>query len=143
MTSQLQALNAIYEPLKPGRDVVLGYLPFSHMYGLTLLVHQCITVGVPLVVLPRYEETAFLKAIERYKITWMLVVPPVLISMRNSAQLENYDLSSLRGALSAAAPLSEELCQAVEGRVKPLIIAQAYGKRKSSLCVINNGLTFG
>lgn len=128
MTSQLQAVNAVYEPLKRGQDVVLGYLPFSHMYGLALLVHQVITVGVPMVVLPRFEETSFFRAIERYKVTWMLIVPPVLVNMRNSTQVDKYDLSSLRGALSAAAPLSEELCRAVEAKVKPLIVSQAYGE---------------
>ena len=32
MTSQLQALNTVYQPLGKG-DVVLGILPFSHIYG--------------------------------------------------------------------------------------------------------------
>jgi acyl-CoA synthetase (AMP-forming)/AMP-acid ligase II len=127
MTSQLQAVNAVYEPLVRGKDTVLGYLPFSHMFGLALYVHQCLTVGVPLVILPRFEETAFFTAIEKYKITWMLIVPPILVVMRNSTQTDKYDLSSLRGACSAAAPLSEELCRAVEAKVKPLKVLQAYG----------------
>ena len=127
MTSQLQAVNLVYEKLQPGRDVILGYLPFSHMYGLTLLVHQPFTTGVPLVILPRFEETSVLKAIEKYKITWALVVPTVLIVLSQSTQLDRFDLSSLKGVISAAAPLSESLCKAVEKRIQSVVVTQAYG----------------
>jgi len=64
MTSQLQAVNTTHliEPLK---DVVIGILPFSHIFGLTVLLLYSFSVGCPLVVLPRFEETAFLSAIQR------------------------------------------------------------------------------
>jgi hypothetical protein len=32
MTSQLQAVNLVYEQLQKGKDVVLGTLPFGHIY---------------------------------------------------------------------------------------------------------------
>lgn len=128
MTSQLQSLSVTYEPLKRGSDVVLGYLPFSHMYSLTLLVMQILTVGVPLVILPRFDEKDFLRAVEKYKITWALCVPPVLIVLRNSTLLERYRLETLRGMMSAAAPLSEDLCKAVEKRLPGCRITQAYGE---------------
>ncbi len=62
----------------------LGFLPLSHMYGLALLVHHALVSGVPVVVLPRFEEKSVLHAIERYKVTWALVVPPVLIILLQS-----------------------------------------------------------
>ena len=65
MTSEIQALNVIYEPLShEKKDVILGILPFGHIYGLTTLIHQPMTRSVPVVVLPRFEETAVLKAIQ-------------------------------------------------------------------------------
>jgi acyl-CoA synthetase (AMP-forming)/AMP-acid ligase II len=64
MTSQLQAVNTVYEPLTPD-DVVLGILPFSHIYGLTLLVHQPLTRGSPVVVLPKFDEVQVLEAIQK------------------------------------------------------------------------------
>ena len=124
MTSQLQALSVTYEPLHRGRDTVLGYLPFSHMLSFTVLVMQLLTVGVPLVVLPRFDETAWLRSVEKYMITWAICVPPVLIVLRNSKQLERYKLDTLRGMLSAAAPLSEDLCKAVEKRLPGCTITQ-------------------
>lgn len=37
ITSQIQALNMVYERLTPPFDVVLGILPFSHIYGVSLV----------------------------------------------------------------------------------------------------------
>lgn len=65
MTSQLQALNIGYQKLKSGRDTVLGILPYSHIYGLTIVHFQPFTVGVPLIVLPRFEEATVLSAIQK------------------------------------------------------------------------------
>jgi acyl-CoA synthetase (AMP-forming)/AMP-acid ligase II len=65
MTSQLQASNVTYEKLESGKDVVLGFLPFSHIYGCTLSLFQPMSFGVPVIVLPRFEETSVLTAIEK------------------------------------------------------------------------------
>ncbi|RSH83648.1 hypothetical protein EHS25_005552 [Saitozyma podzolica] len=85
--------------LRKGQDVFLGILPFGPMYGLTLLLHQPLTVGFPVVVQPRFEEISVLTAIQRYRITWALVVPPVLIALLHSKNVPRFDLSSLRGML--------------------------------------------
>jgi acyl-CoA synthetase (AMP-forming)/AMP-acid ligase II len=142
MTSQLQALNLVYQPLKSDRDVVLGILPFSHIYGmpiakaqlttgLTVVIHQPLTVGVPVVVLPRFEEIPVLEAIQRYRITWGLVVPPILIVLLHSKQVNKYDLGSLVGLQSGAAPLGVELIRAFEDR-HGIPITQGYGLTETS-----------
>lgn len=128
MTSQMEAINTEYEPNDRSRDVHLTYLPFSHMYALSLDVVHTFTTGTPLVILPRFEEKAFFEAVQRYKITWGLVVPPVLITLRHSKLLDQYDLSTLRGMMSAAAPLGDDLAKSVEKRLPGCRIVQAYGK---------------
>lgn len=37
-----------------------------------------------MVILPRFNETQMLQAIQKYQITWSLVVPPMLITLLNS-----------------------------------------------------------
>ena len=115
------------ERLVPG-DITLAYLPFSHMYGLTLLALETLVSGIPMVILPRFDERQVLANIQRWRVSWMLVVPPVLITLANSKILGDYDVSSLKGVMSAAAPLSAELCERVEGRMKGLVITQGYGR---------------
>jgi long-subunit acyl-CoA synthetase (AMP-forming) len=65
MTSQIQAVNCAIDVVKPLEDVVLGILPFSHIFGLTILLLQPFTFGCPVVVLPRFEEVSVLSAIQR------------------------------------------------------------------------------
>lgn len=95
MTSQLQAVNASYQQLESGKDTVLGILPLSHIYGLTIILLQPLTVGVPVVVLPKFDEIPVLKAIQKFKVTHGLIVPPILIVLLHSQNIKNYDISSL------------------------------------------------
>lgn len=68
MTSQLEAVNASYGQFATGKgDVVLGFLPMSHIYGLTIVLLQPWTAGIPVVVLPRFEEVAALTAIQKVR----------------------------------------------------------------------------
>lgn len=65
MTSQLQCANVAYTDLAAGKDVVLCFLPFSHIYAVTLALCQPFSQGRPVVVLPRFEEIQVLKTIQK------------------------------------------------------------------------------
>jgi len=148
MTSQLQAANVTYEQLKSGVDVVLGFLPFSHIYGVTISLFQPLTFGVPVVVLPRYEEISVLTAIQKvgsgarsrrnqiahnaqFRVTHALLVPPLILQFVHSKNLDKYDLSSIRNVMCGAAPLSTELCEAFYKRLPNTVIMQGYGGYQS------------
>jgi acyl-CoA synthetase (AMP-forming)/AMP-acid ligase II len=51
-----------------------------------------------------------------------------VIILAQSPEVDKYDISSLRGAISAAAPLGSDLIDAVQKRLPKLTITQAYGK---------------
>ncbi|WVQ85015.1 hypothetical protein IAT38_007179 [Cryptococcus sp. DSM 104549] len=131
MTSQIQAVTLSFEPMKEN-DVMLGMLPNSHIYGLTMTIHLALATNNPVVVLPRFEEISMYKAIEKYKITFSLIVPPLIITLLNSPNASKYNLTSLRGLLSAAAPLSSDLIERFESKFPHLRIAQGYGLTETS-----------
>ncbi|WWC88664.1 uncharacterized protein L201_003577 [Kwoniella dendrophila CBS 6074] len=129
MTSQVQAFNVSYEPIKY-HDVILAMLPFSHIYLIVCFsrtLHQPLTCNGTVVILPRFEELAFLKAVEKYKVTWALVVPPMLIALLHSNNVSKFDISSIRGFMSGAAPLSSELIRSFEDKFKHIKLTQGYG----------------
>ena len=64
VTSQVQAYDRVYGPLRHG-DGILGTIPLSDMYGLTLLLHHPLTLGVPVIILPKFEPNRAIKAIRR------------------------------------------------------------------------------
>ncbi len=82
---------------------------------------------------PRFEPEAFLSSIEKYRITWGLIVPPILVIMASSPLVEKYDLTSLKGVISGAAPLGEGLMRRVLARMhKDFFITQGYGLTETS-----------
>ncbi|OCF37159.1 AMP-binding protein [Kwoniella heveanensis CBS 569] len=131
ITSQIQAFNCSYEPIKY-KDVILAMLPFSHIYGLTVTLHQPLTVNGTVVILPKFEEASVLKAIERFKVTWALVVPPMLIALLHSPNVAKHDISTIRGFMSGAAPLSSDLIHAFERKYPHIKVTQGYGLTETS-----------
>lgn len=65
-----------YGRAKQGIDtqVELGLLPFSHIYGLVVVAHSAAWRGDEIIVLPKFELTEYLQAIERFKINHLVVV---------------------------------------------------------------------
>lgn len=55
-------------------QVVLGLLPFSHIYGLVVVAHSATWRGDEVIVLPKFELTDYLRAIERFRINHLLLV---------------------------------------------------------------------
>lgn len=143
LTSELQALNSGSRQLVSGQDAVLGVLPFSHVYGFGMVFLQPLVRGVPVVVLPRFQEIPALEAIQKvssqadwsdqqYKVTHALIVPPILIILVNSVNVRRYDLSSLRTVVSGAAPLGAELAEEFAKLIPGVIMMQAYGNTETS-----------
>lgn len=108
--------------------VALGVLPFSHIYGLTLVAHASQYRGDSVIVMPKFELATFLSAIQRFKIEQLSVVPPMLIQLiSNQETVAKYDLSSVRVAFSGAAPLGVETIAAIKKIFPKWNIGQGYG----------------
>jgi acyl-CoA synthetase (AMP-forming)/AMP-acid ligase II len=136
LTSELQALNAGSRQLVSGVDVILGVLPFSHIYGLGMNFLQPAAKGCPVVVLPRFNEIPALEAIQKYKITHALIVPPIVVTLLNSKNVPNYDLTSLKTVVSGAAPLGGEIADAFAKLIPGVVMLQAYGNTETSPVVM-------
>lgn len=135
--------------LEGNGDNVLAFLPFFHIYGrfdpnimtrwwiansslgLTCLIHQAIYSGLTTVVMPKFEVEKFCSVIQDHKITFAYVVPPVVLLLGKHPIIDKYDLSSLRMLNSGAAPLTQELVDAVYKRLK-VPIKQGYGLSETS-----------
>ncbi|KAH1060889.1 hypothetical protein GYH30_004389 [Glycine max] len=57
---------------------------------------RAITIRETLVFLQRFDFEGMLKAIEKYRITYMLLLPPLVVALAKSELVKKYDLSSLR-----------------------------------------------
>lgn len=112
-------------------DRLLAFLPFFHIYGLTCLIHQSIYTGIELVVMPKFELERFCQHVEKHKITFVYVVPPVVLLLGKSPVVSKYNLSTIRMMNSGAAPLTKDLVDTVYNRLK-IPIKQGYGLSETS-----------
>jgi len=94
-------------------DVVIAALPFFHIYGLHVILNMALQAGAAVVSMPRFELGQFLDLIERHRVTRAYIVPAMAVAMADT-DLSGRDLTSLRHVLSAAAPLGNDLTEAVE-----------------------------
>jgi acyl-CoA synthetase (AMP-forming)/AMP-acid ligase II len=112
-------------------EVLLGVLPFYHIYGLTVLMNIVLSHGQTLVTLPRFELPVFLETIQKYRVTRANLVPPIILALAKHPLVEQYDLSSLRSITSGAAPLDAALSEACASRLRCLV-NQGYGLTETS-----------
>ncbi|KAI9658368.1 MAG: putative NRPS-like protein biosynthetic cluster [Bathelium mastoideum] len=95
------------------KDIILAFLPFYHIYGLTVLLHHPFYRRAKIVVMDKYTLSNFCKAIDSHRVSVAYIVPSVAIQLLQSDARRRYDLTSVRYMVSGAAPLAEELVQAL------------------------------
>jgi acyl-CoA synthetase (AMP-forming)/AMP-acid ligase II len=129
LVANLAQLEAV-EPVGPD-DILIGLLPFFHIYGLTFVLNLALRVGAAVVAMPRFEIGAFLGLIENYHVTRAPLVPPVVMALAQHPLVDEYDLSSLRTIVSGAAPLGAEIAADCAERLG-CIVKQGYGLTEAS-----------
>jgi acyl-CoA synthetase (AMP-forming)/AMP-acid ligase II len=125
-------------PLKPD-DVVVGVLPFFHIYGMQVILNLALRAGTTIVTMPRFDLEGFLRIIQDHKVTRAYVVPPIALALAKHPLIDQFDLSSLKLVFSGAAPLGAELEEATAARLG-CRVCQGYGMTESS--PVSHGVPF-
>ena len=112
-------------------DVLLGVLPFFHIYGMTVIMNFALYLGATVVTMPRFDLEQCLSTIQKYGVTAANVVPPIVLALAKHPLVDNYQLGSLRFVLSGAAPLTEHLATAAATRLGCRVL-QGYGLTETS-----------
>ncbi len=112
-------------------DVVVGVLPFFHIYGMVVIMGGALVAGATIVSLPRFDLEGFLGTLQSHRVTYANVVPPILLALAKHPVVSKYDLSALHTLFSGAAPLGAELSAAVEQRLG-CRVRQGYGLTETS-----------
>lgn len=113
------------------KDVMIGVLPFFHIYGMVVVMSYILYRGGTVVTMPRFDLEEFLKIMQDYKITVACLVPPIVLALAKHPVVAQYDLSSLRLIFSGAAPLSADVQNAAAQRLETHVV-QGYGLTETS-----------
>ncbi|MGA5464907.1 4-coumarate--CoA ligase family protein [Mycobacterium sp. NPDC050041] len=112
-------------------DRILAVLPFFHIYGMTVLLDAALHARARLVIMPKFDLSDFLQNIAEHRCTFAFIAPPVAVALAKHPMIDDYDLSSLRGIMSGAAPLDADLGRAVAERLDCAVV-QGYGMSELS-----------
>ncbi|MDX6586589.1 MAG: hypothetical protein QOI31_1062 [Solirubrobacterales bacterium] len=112
-------------------DVLVGVLPFFHIYGQTVIMNQGLRAGATIVSMPRFDLDQFLDLIQEHEISRLYVVPPIALALAKHPAVDERDLSSVKTVMSGAAPLGAELSDKVAERLDCDVI-QGYGMTETS-----------
>lgn len=96
-----------------------------HIYGVAAFACGLLATGSTIVVLSKFELGEMLGAIEKYRVTHLPLVPPILLALTKTEIANNYDLKSLHSVTCGAAPLSKELTEEFISRFPSVTLMQA------------------
>ena len=117
-------------------DVVLAVLPFFHVFGLSSVINVFIRYGGCLSILPRFQPSAVLDAIEADRCTVIGGVPTMLHALAQQ-DIAGRDLSALRVAVSGGASLPEDIMRTFEDKYG-IEVLEGYGMTETaSSCSFN------
>ncbi|GLJ23856.1 hypothetical protein SUGI_0453320 [Cryptomeria japonica] len=108
-------------------DCFLCTVPMFHIYGLCAFACGLLGSGATVVVLSKFELGEMLRAIEKYRVTYLPVVPPILLALTKTEAAKGFDLSSLQSVICGGAPLSKDSTEEFISKFPGVTIMQGYG----------------
>ncbi|XP_015126624.1 4-coumarate--CoA ligase 1 [Diachasma alloeum] len=123
-----------FVPTGHGIPVVMFFLPLFHGYGLATML-TVIQANATAVMMKSFEPKLFCESVQKYRVTFIPLVPPIMGFLAKHPIVDNYDFSSVREIVCGAAPLSREVLEAVQKRMKnkEMTIRNGYGMTELSV----------
>ena len=124
----------------PGKEVILGALPYFHVFGLVVGVLLNVRLGGRLVITPNPRDTEQnLKLMDKEKPTIFPGVPAMYNAIVNHEDVEKYDVQSIRYCLSGGAPLPLEV-QERFASISGGLLVEGYGMTECTAAAVANPL---
>ncbi|XP_068622255.1 luciferin 4-monooxygenase-like [Battus philenor] len=115
---------------------VLNIAPWYHAMGLMLNLGY-ITSGATIIFFPKFVPELYLRAIEKYKINYLLLVPSALLTLNKTPF--NHDVSTVEIIFCGSAVLQKEITEDVKAKFKNMRdIFQGYGMTEATLVIAFN-----
>ncbi|CAL5871709.1 uncharacterized protein PFLUO_LOCUS5962 [Penicillium psychrofluorescens] len=126
--THLASLNPDHEA-KLARARWLCPLGMYHAMAQNICVAASLLRNTPVYIMPKFDFIQMLEYTQKFRISDLILVPPVIVALAKHPAVKDYDLSSVEDVSSGAAPLGREVCEEVEALWPPgkINIKQGWG----------------
>ena len=131
LSKQVQQIEAWFPKFGKGGEIILGALPYFHVFGLSLVMNYAIYKGWAQVLVPRPQPGPLLEAIRNFCPTFAPLVPMMYIGMLNHPDLKKTKMSCIKGAFSGSAPLPVEVIHDFE-KATGAVIVEGFGMTETT-----------
>jgi len=132
LSCNAQQTAAWFVNARSPREVMLGCLPFFHVFGLTVSMNFPILGGASIVLVPDPRDIpGMMRAIVKERVKLFPGVPAMFNAIVHSPDADRLDLSSVTGCFSGSAPLPPDVLQRFEALTGSTII-EGYGLTETS-----------
>ncbi|MFA6012513.1 MAG: long-chain fatty acid--CoA ligase [Desulfobacteraceae bacterium] len=129
---QYQVLKTWNTMVKEGdNEVMLGALPFFHIFGISCSMNLAMCAGWTTVLVPKPQPKELLETMRKFRPTFAPLVPTMLIGMINHEDMAKTDLSCIKGCFSGSAPLPVEIMKTFAEKTGTNI-SEGFGMTESS-----------
>lgn len=120
------------------KDIIIGVLPFFHVFGLSNVLYLGLMHGAGIVLIPQYSPGNLLKSIMENHPTLMMAIPTMFVHLITVLERRKVRLpESIRLCLSGAAPLPKDVIETFE-RCSGCRVLEGYGLTETaSACCLN------
>lgn len=131
LSKQVQQSRAWFPTFNAGEEIMLGALPFFHVFGLSTVMNYAIYMGWGNVLVPKPQPEQLLEAIGKFKPTFAPLVPTMYIGMLGHPKIKDTDMTSIKGCFSGSAPLPVEVIRDFEQKTGSVIV-EGFGLTEST-----------
>lgn len=124
----LSKIDSEYE-VKRQRARGLAFLPFYHAYGQTYFIANLPQQRITSYIMPKFDFVKMLQHVQKYRVTALTCVPPIIVALTKNPISRKFDLSSVETIGSGAAPLAGDVSRECESLFKNngVILTQGWG----------------
>ena len=105
LAAQIVATNPIYDI----GDKMLAIMPMFHGFGLGVSIHSMLANGGQCILVPRFTPQTYAQLLRKYKPNFIAGVPTLYEALLRIPNLDDLDLSCLKGVFSGGDSLPPEL----------------------------------
>lgn len=127
----MRQLEVWPQMLEFGTENVAAFLPFFHIFALTVVLNMGLKVGARIVIVPKFELEDAVKLLTKENITLFSGVPTMYTAIANHKDADKIGIGNIKMAMSGGAPLPVDLWNLYKDRFG-LEITEGYGLTEAS-----------